>query len=173
MKDSWSIAMLISGALFAAGIIPITWERAPAWRTADPATFRAEFAYTLRRMDQLQPALLLACLAATIGFAVTAHGTARTLAALAAACLAAILAGSDRRPGSHPAPAAPARDRTCPPPTSNGSAPAGSAATSSGPSSRSPDSSCWSPPQSPKPGSCPSAAAHHTTTTRTASSSAR
>ncbi len=94
MKDSWSIAMLISGALFAAGIIPITWERAPAWRTADPATFRAEFAYTLRRMDQLQPALLLACLAATIGFAVTAHGTARTLAALAAACLAAILAGS-------------------------------------------------------------------------------
>ncbi len=35
MKDAWSIAMLISGALFAAGIIPIAWERAPAWRTAD------------------------------------------------------------------------------------------------------------------------------------------
>lgn len=94
MKDSWSIAMLITGALFAAGIIPIAWERAPAWRTADPAIFRAEFAYTLRRMDQLQPALLLACLIATIGFAVTAHGTARALAALAAACLTAILTGS-------------------------------------------------------------------------------
>ena len=94
MKDSWSIAMLISGALLAAGIVSVAWERAPAWRTTDHATFRVEFAYTLRRMDQLQPALLLACLASTIGFAVTAHGTARTLAALAAACFAAILAGS-------------------------------------------------------------------------------
>lgn len=94
MKDSWSIAMLISGALFVAGVVPIAWERAPAWRTADPATFRREFAYTLRRMDQLQPALLLVCVACTVGFSVTAHGAARTLAVLAAACLAAILAGS-------------------------------------------------------------------------------
>lgn len=97
MNDSWSIAMLICGALFAAGAVPIAWERAPAWRTADPATFRAEFAYTLRRMDRLQPALLLATLAATTGFAITAHGTARTLATLAAACFAAILAGSTAR----------------------------------------------------------------------------
>jgi hypothetical protein len=94
MKDSWSIAMLISGALFVAGIVSVAWERAPAWRTVDHATFRVEFAGTLRRMDQLQPALLLVCLASAIGFAVTADDTARTLAALAAACLAAILAGS-------------------------------------------------------------------------------
>lgn len=95
MNDSWSIAMLISGALFAAGAVPVAWERAPAWRTADPATFRTEFAYTLRRIDRLQPALLLATLAATTGFTVTADGTARTLATLAAACFAAILVGSN------------------------------------------------------------------------------
>ena len=92
MNDSWSIAMLISGALFAAGAVPVAWERAPAWRTAGPAAFRAEFACTLRRIDRLQPALLLATLASTIGFAITAHGTARTLGA---ACFAAILVGSN------------------------------------------------------------------------------
>jgi hypothetical protein len=94
VKESWSIMMLISGALFAAGIVPVAWERAPAWRAADHATFRAGFAHTLRRMDRLQPALLLACLASAVGFAVTATGTPRALAVLAASCFAAVLAGS-------------------------------------------------------------------------------
>jgi len=94
MKESWSIMTLISGALFAAGVVPIALERAPAWRAADHATFRAEFAHTLRRMDRLQPALLLACVASTTGFAVTASGTPRALAVLAASCFAAVLAGS-------------------------------------------------------------------------------
>jgi hypothetical protein len=35
--------MLIGAALFAAGVVPIAWERAPAWRAADQATFRVEF----------------------------------------------------------------------------------------------------------------------------------
>jgi anthrone oxygenase-like protein len=94
MTEPWSIAMLISGALFAAGTVPIVWERAPAWRLADDATFRAEFAHTLRRSDRLQPALLLACLVSATGFAISATGTARTLAGLAASCFAAVLAGS-------------------------------------------------------------------------------
>jgi len=94
MKEPWSIAMLISGALFAAGSVPIAWERAPAWRAAGYETFRAEFAYTLRRMDRLQPALLVACLVSAAGFAVGATGTARVLAGLAASCIAAVLAGS-------------------------------------------------------------------------------
>ena len=79
MTEPWSIAMLISGALFAAGTVPIVWERAPAWRLADGATFRAEFAHMLRRSDRLQPALLLACLVSATGFAVSATGTARTV----------------------------------------------------------------------------------------------
>jgi hypothetical protein len=94
MHEAWSIAMLISAALFAAGVVPIAWERAPAWRAADHARFRVEFAHTLRRMDLLQPALLLVSLISTLGFAITASGTARTLASLAACCLGAILIGS-------------------------------------------------------------------------------
>jgi Domain of unknown function (DUF1772) len=94
MHEAWSITMLISAALFAAGVVPIAWERAPAWREADHARFRVEFAHTLRRMDLLQPALLLVSLISTLGFAITASGTARTLAGLAACCFGAILVGS-------------------------------------------------------------------------------
>jgi ABC-type nitrate/sulfonate/bicarbonate transport system permease component len=91
MSEAWSIVMLISGALFIAGVVPIAWERAPAWRAADHATFRVEFAHTLRRVDRLQRALLLV---SSVGFTVSAHGAARTLAGLAAACLVAVLVGS-------------------------------------------------------------------------------
>jgi hypothetical protein len=94
MRETWSIVMLISAALFAAGVVPIAWERAPAWRAADHATFRVEFAHTLRRMDLLQPALLILCLVSSVGFAVSAGGTARTLAGLAASCFVAVLVGS-------------------------------------------------------------------------------
>ena len=94
MREPWSIVMLISGALFAAGVVPIAWERAPAWRAADYGRFRVEFAYTLQRMDRLQPALLLVCLASSVGFAVSASGTTRILGGLAASCFVAILVGS-------------------------------------------------------------------------------
>ena len=94
MTEISSIVMLLSAALFAAGVLPIAWERAPAWRAADTARFRADFAHTLRRMDQLQPALAVVCLVSSIGFAVSASGTARALAAVAAACFVAVLVGS-------------------------------------------------------------------------------
>jgi Domain of unknown function (DUF1772) len=94
MRETWSIAMLISSALFAAGVIPIAWERAPAWRAADDARFRVDFAHTLHWMDRLQPALLLVCLISSVGFAVSASGTARTLAGIAASCFLAVLVGS-------------------------------------------------------------------------------
>lgn len=83
--------MPISGALSAAGVVPPAPERAPARRAAGHATFRAEFAPTLRRIEQLQPALLLALPG-------PATGTARILAALAATCLA----GSPAGPGPIP-----------------------------------------------------------------------
>jgi hypothetical protein len=94
MREAWSVAMLISAGLFAAGVVSIAWERAPAWRAADAATFRVEFAHTLERMDRLQPALLLVCLISSVGFAVGASGTARMLAGLAASCFVAVLVGS-------------------------------------------------------------------------------
>lgn len=94
MSEAWSIVMLLNGALFTAGVIPVAWERALAWRAADHAKFRVELAHTLRRVDRLQPALLLVCLVSSVGFAVSASGTARTLAGLAAACLVTVLIGS-------------------------------------------------------------------------------
>ena len=97
MKETWSIVMLISGALFTAGVLPIAYERAPAWRQADDATFRSEFAHTLHRVDRLQPALLLTSLVAAVGFAISADGTARTPAAAAALCFLAVLVGSGLR----------------------------------------------------------------------------
>jgi hypothetical protein len=94
MTEAWSIVMLISAGLFAAGVVPIAYERAPAWRAADHASFRADFAHTLQRMDRLQPTLLLICLISSAAFAASASGTARMLAALAASCFVAVLIGS-------------------------------------------------------------------------------
>lgn len=73
---------------------PVAWERIPAWRATDLSQFRAGFAHTLRRVDRLQPALLVVCVGSTIGFASSAGGAARTLAALAAGGLLLVLVGS-------------------------------------------------------------------------------
>jgi hypothetical protein len=40
MKDAWAISMLISGGLFAGGVLSIAWERLPAWRRAELPNFR-------------------------------------------------------------------------------------------------------------------------------------
>jgi hypothetical protein len=92
--DLWAIAMLISGGLFAGGVASIAWERLPAWRATELADFRVAFAHTLRRVDRLQPALLVVCLVATIGFAFNVDGASQLLALLAAASFLAVLVGS-------------------------------------------------------------------------------
>jgi Domain of unknown function (DUF1772) len=94
MNDLWAIAMVVSGGLFAGGVVSIALERVPAWRTGGTADFRTSFVHTLRRVDRLQPALLSIWLIATIGFALTETGPARTLALVAAAGSLLILAGS-------------------------------------------------------------------------------
>ena len=94
MSDWWTVMMLISGGLFAGGVISIAWERIPAWRRADLQEFQANFAHTLRRVDRLQPALLAVCLVSTIGFGINAGGAARGLAVAAAAGCLVTLAGS-------------------------------------------------------------------------------
>jgi hypothetical protein len=107
MSQWWAVPMLLSGGLFAGGVILIAWERVPAWRTSDPVDFRTGFAHTLRRVDRLQPALLVVCVGSTIGFASSTGGGARTLAALAAGGLLVVLVGY-----AGPDPAAPGRLRT-------------------------------------------------------------
>lgn len=97
MSEWLTISMLLTGGLFAGGVVAIAWERVPAWREADPADFRAAFAYTLRRVDRLQPALLVVCLVSTIGFVMTANGAARTSAIFAAIGFLIVLVGSAAR----------------------------------------------------------------------------
>lgn len=94
MSKWWAISMLISGGLFAGGVVSIAWERAPIWRETDVLEFRAGFAQTLRRVDRVQPALLVICLISTIGFAINAGGPALTAALVATAGLLIVLAGS-------------------------------------------------------------------------------
>ena len=94
MSQWWAVAMLLSGGLFVGDVAVIAWERVPAWRATDLVDFRTGFAHTLRRVDRLQPALLVVCLGSTIGFASSAGGAARTLAALAAGGLLVVLVGS-------------------------------------------------------------------------------
>jgi hypothetical protein len=86
--------VVIAGGLFAGGVVSIAWERIPAWRTPDLTDFQTAFAHTLRRVDRLQPALLVVCLASTIGFAVGEGGAARVLDVLAAVGFLTILLGS-------------------------------------------------------------------------------
>ncbi len=115
MSQWWAVPMLISGGLFVGGVTSIAWERVPAWRETDLAAFRTAFAHTLRRVDRLQPALLAACLVATVGFASSTSGAARMLATLAAGGELIVGVGSaawlvpiQRRlvaPGSQPPPA--------------------------------------------------------------------
>jgi Anthrone oxygenase len=94
MDELWATAMVVSGGLFAGGVMSIAWERVPVWWTMATPEFRSGFAGTLRRVDRLQPALLSICLVSTTGFAVTAAGAARTLALLSAAGSLLVLVGS-------------------------------------------------------------------------------
>jgi hypothetical protein len=94
MSRWWAVAMLLSGGLFAGGVSSIAWERIPAWRATDLSQFRAGFAHTLRRVDRLQPALLVVCVGSTVGFASSTGGAARALAMLAAGGLLPVLVGS-------------------------------------------------------------------------------
>jgi Domain of unknown function (DUF1772) len=94
MTEVWAIPMLITGGLFAGGVVAIAWERVPTWRESELAAFRPAFAHTLRRMDRLQPALALMSLTSTIGVAIGASGMTRTFAIVAGAGFLFILAGS-------------------------------------------------------------------------------
>jgi hypothetical protein len=94
MSEWFAIPMLFAGGLFAGGVTSIALERIPAWRATELSVFLTGFAHTLRRVDRVQPALLVVCLASTIGFALGAQGTARTSAMLATACFLVVLVGS-------------------------------------------------------------------------------
>jgi Domain of unknown function (DUF1772) len=94
MSEWFEILMLVTGGLFAGGVLLIAWERIPAWRESELSDFRGAFAHTLRRVDRLQPLLLVLALVSTIGFAIAAGGGGRAVAVVAAAGFLVILVGS-------------------------------------------------------------------------------
>jgi hypothetical protein len=92
--SGWAIPMLIAGGLFAGGASFFARERIPTWPMLGPEEFQPDFARSINRADRLQPALLVATIVSTVGFAISASGTVRTLAFIAAGGYALTLAGS-------------------------------------------------------------------------------
>ena len=90
----WAILMLVFGGLFSGGATAFAWERVPAWRRMDASEFRSDFADAIHKADRIQPALLVAAIVATIGFAISATGSPRTLALIGAAGFTATLIAS-------------------------------------------------------------------------------
>jgi membrane associated rhomboid family serine protease len=90
----WTLLMLVSGGLFSGGVAVFAWERVPAWRRMPLTQFRADFATAIGKADRVQPALLVATIAATVGFLLTATGPSRTVALVGAVGFIVTLIGS-------------------------------------------------------------------------------
>jgi hypothetical protein len=90
----WAIIMLIAGGLFAGGAASFAWSRVPIWRRMPVQGFIGDFQETLRRTDQVQPALLVVAIVSSAEFALTADGSARVLASVGAVGFVASLAAS-------------------------------------------------------------------------------
>jgi hypothetical protein len=72
--NMWAILMLLSGGLFTGGVTVIAWERVRVWHALPLPQFRPEFAATIDVADRVQPALLVASIVSTVGFAITGAG---------------------------------------------------------------------------------------------------
>ena len=90
----WAALMVIAGGLFAGGAATFAWSRVPIWRRMPVPQFVSDFAQTINWTDKVQPALLVAAIASAAAFALTTDGSASTLAAVGAAGLVLVLAGS-------------------------------------------------------------------------------
>lgn len=90
----WTLLMLVSGGLFSGGVAVFAWERVPAWRRMPLARFRPDFATAIAKADRVQPALLVATIGATVGFAFTATGPSQALALIGAVGFILTLVGS-------------------------------------------------------------------------------
>ena len=82
MNEVWAALMLLAGGLFAGGSATFAWSRVPIWRRMPLSEFVSDFEQTIRWTDKVQPALLVVAAVSAIGFAVTANGSGRLLAAL-------------------------------------------------------------------------------------------
>ena len=94
MNEISAAIMLVAGGLFAGGAATFAWSRVPIWRRMPLPAFVADFEQTIRWTDKVQPALLVVALLAAIGFAATADGSARVVAALGAGGFVVVLLAS-------------------------------------------------------------------------------
>jgi hypothetical protein len=92
--STWAIIMVIAGGLFTGGAATFAWSRVPIWRRMPAPAFVEDFSQTIRRTDQVQPALLVVATIASAGFAVTEEGAGRVLALLGAGGFLAVLIAS-------------------------------------------------------------------------------
>ena len=90
----WAIIMLVAGGLFAGGAASFAWSRVPIWGRMPVQGFIGDFQETLRRTDQVQPALLVVAIVSSAGFALTADGSARVLASVGAVGFVTTLAAT-------------------------------------------------------------------------------
>ncbi len=92
--DVWTTLMLVSGGMFAGGAATFSWSRVPIWRAMPVAEFVTDFASTISRTDKVQPALLVTAIVSSLGFGLTADGSAAVLGWIGAAGLVVTLAAS-------------------------------------------------------------------------------
>ncbi len=92
--NAWAIVMLVAGGLFAGAVANFAWSRIPIWRAMPRAQFVTDFDKSIAVADKVQPALLLATIVGSVGFALTTDSTARLLAIFAAAGFAVTMVAS-------------------------------------------------------------------------------
>jgi hypothetical protein len=90
----WAFLMLVSGGLFAGGVMALAWDRIPAWRSMPLAEFRTDFGGVVQRADRVHPGLLVVAIVASFAFGFTDDGAARILALIGASGFLATLIGS-------------------------------------------------------------------------------
>jgi Domain of unknown function (DUF1772) len=90
----WAFFMLVSGGMFAGGVMVIAWDHVPAWQRMPLAEFRTDFARVVQRADRVQPGLLVVAIVASFGFGLADSGAAQILALVGTSGFLATLIGS-------------------------------------------------------------------------------
>jgi hypothetical protein len=92
--STWASLMVIAGGLFAGGAASFGWSRVPIWGGWGLEELIGDFEQTLRRTDQVQPALVIVAIVSGGGFALSAEGSAGVLASVGAAGFVVTLGAS-------------------------------------------------------------------------------
>jgi len=87
-------SMLVVAGVFTGILCAFSVERVWIWDRLDIREYAVDFRRSMRRVDVVQPALLILAIALAAVYAARTSGSVRTETLVALACLVAILAGS-------------------------------------------------------------------------------